>query len=94
MIEFSDGRIPERNLRTLTAYVNEFEFMQHGRELVRTVIYELVKQSVLLHRIDLENAVTEIVSSLETRKYIETGIREAIDKAIQEEVNNIFSREL
>lgn len=93
MIEFTEGRIPEKRLSTLTAYIDEMQLLMHGKSFVKTVIQRLVEQSVIIHRIELENIVNEIVLSPETRKYIEDKIRETIDKAIQQEVNDIFLRD-
>jgi len=93
MIEFSEGYIPEKRLSTLTAYISNLDLHQYGKNFVKTVVYELIKQSVLVHRIELENMVTEYIASSDTRKYIEDKIREAIDKYIADEVAEIFNRD-
>ena len=90
MIEFEERRDPSRGLSTLTAHINDSELMMCGKNFVKTVVHELIKQSVLIHRVDLENIVTEYILSQETRKYIEDKIRETIDNFIRDEVKEIF----
>ena len=93
MIDFKEGYIPEKRQTTLTAYVSESDLLALGKNYARHIVQELVKQSVIVHRIELENIVTEFICSQETRKYIEDKVREAIDKYIVDEVAEIFNRD-
>ena len=92
MIKFTEGWIPEKRLTTLTAYIDELSLMNFGKDFVKTIISELVKQSVLIHRIDIENIVSNYIMLPETRSYIENKINEAINKQIQKEVDEIFGK--
>ena len=93
MMEFKEGRIPERRLSTLTAYIDDIELMQNGKNFAKVAVHELVKQSVYVHRIDLENMVVEYITSSEIKEFIKNEIREAISRYIQEEINEIFRRD-
>lgn len=94
MIEFTEGYIPEKKLSTVTAYISQLELLAHGKNFATTVVTELVKQSVLVHRIEVENMVTEFIMSPDIKKYIEDKIKETIDSFIQKEVEGIFRKEI
>lgn len=90
MIDFKESFLPEKRLTTLTAFVSEVELMARGKHFAKEVIHELVKQSVLVHRIDLENMITEYINSEDAKKYIHDYIKDAIANAIREEVREMF----
>ncbi len=93
MIEFNNYRMEGKRQSTVTAVINDIAIMEGGKKYLMHVLEELVKQSALVHRIEIENMVTTIIASAETKEYIENKIREVIDKTIQEEISEIFHRD-
>ena len=93
-IKFESSRIPRDRLSTITAYIDEVALMNQGKTFLHHVLAELVKQSVLIHRVEIDNIVTEYIMSNETKEYITSKIKESIDKVIQQEVDEIFKRDI
>lgn len=93
MINFEEGKIPEKKLVTLTAYISEVELLFHGKNFANHVIKDLINRSIMLKQAELMFIVDEILMSQETRNYIQTSIREAIKEHIGKEVDNMFDRD-
>lgn len=93
-IKFETNHIPQQRLSTITAYINEISLMENGKKFLHHVLAELVRQSVLVHRIEIDNMVTDYIMSDEVKEYIKAKIRESIDITIQQEVSEIFKRDV
>lgn len=92
-IRFDSQRIPEKRLSVLSAYIDEISLMQNGKRFLHEVLAQLVRQSVTVHRLDIDNMVTDIIMSPETREYVTNAIRKAIDEQIREEIKEMFKHE-
>jgi len=92
-IKFDSTRIPEKRLTVLSAYISDVSLLMQGKKFLHEVLAQLVRQSVTVHRMDIDNMITEIIMSSETREYIQNKIRETIDKQIQIEIEEMFKHE-
>lgn len=93
MIEFNESRIPEKRLTTLTAYISESDLASQGKRFAIEVVSELIRKSVYLHTNKLQEIITELILSDETRTYIQERIRVEIDREIKEQIKDMFKRE-
>lgn len=92
MINFQQGQDPREGVRTLTAFISDAALADQGKQFALHVVKELISQSCTLYRHELDAIVSEYVRSEECKQYIHTKMREAIDKAIKEEVDEVFRR--
>lgn len=92
MIDFREGKDPREGVRTLTAFISDAALAQQGKTFALHVVKELISQSCTLYRHELDAIVQEYVKSPDCREYIHIKIREMIDRAIKEEVDEVFRR--
>lgn len=90
MINFEPGKNPREGLRTLTAYISDVELLNQGKVFAQHIVKELISQSCKLYRHELDALVQDYIKSEECKQYIYTKIRETIDQAIKEEINEVF----
>lgn len=91
-IRFDSMRIPQERISVFHAYVNDAQLIAQGKKFFHEVLAELVRKSVTLHRLDIDNMVTDIIMSPETREYVTAAIRKAIDEQIKEEIAEMFGK--
>lgn len=92
-MEFEENRIPLKGLTTLTAYMSDLELHKFGKSFATEVITKLIRDLVYIHRVDLDNMVTEYIMSNECKEYVKIQIQKAIDETIKQEIDYMFKRD-
>lgn len=91
MITFKEQRVPEQMLTTLTAYLDERTLRAVGKDFTVDIVQRLIKETIALHRMELQEQVRVVLGSSETKEYIRTTIREMVDKLVEQEVQKIIN---
>lgn len=94
-VKFETTQYKNMNRTEVHAYIDDFVLQSRGpiKNILQHFVSEIVKKIALAHYVDIENIITNYITSDECRESIKQMIREEIQKRIEKEVDSMFEKE-
>lgn len=92
MTFFKVSKSSETNQISITATIENYTLSieSQAKQYINQILAKLIRKLVMLHYDEIENLVTTILASEETKSYIQVAIRESVKEKAAKYAEDLF----